>query len=124
VRWLAILSVCALVSCVGSKETFHVRQFHLRALKPETAGVDSIRAEIQKRFHGAVSEEEKRNRLGHYYTIKWDGPEGRAPAGRKGYRELQLIGPAYLEGGRVLAWHMSFYRGTELIDTRQSYLWE
>jgi hypothetical protein len=150
VRWLAILSVCALVSCSGSKETFHVRQFHLRALKPETAGVDSIRAEIQKRFHGAVSEEEKRNRLGHYYTIKWDGPEGRekeavrlvfqyrqaatgskvhqmevrAPAGRKGYRELQLIGPAYLEGGRVLAWHMSFYRGTELIDTRQSYLWE
>ena len=99
---------------------------------------------------GAVSEEDQRNRLGHYYTIKWDGPEGReneavrlvfqyrqaasgsevrqmevkAPAGRKGHREIQVIGPSYLEGGRVLAWHLSFYRGTDLIETRQSYLWD
>lgn len=150
VRWLVILSVLGLVSCAGPKETVSIRQYHLRVLKPDTAGVDSIRAENLKRFHGAVSQEEQRNRLGHYYTIRWDGPEGResepvrivfqyrqaatgskvlkmeveAPAGQKGKTELQLIGPAYLEGGRVLAWHMSFYRGVDLIETRQSYLWE
>ncbi|MFP6880020.1 MAG: hypothetical protein VCA34_03670 [Roseibacillus sp.] len=150
VRWLVILGVFGLIGCAGPKGAVHIRQFHLRALASNTGGVGSIRAENLKRLHGAVSTEEQRNRLGHYYTIKWDGPTGRenepvrivfryrqaatgseilrmestAPGGRKGKVELRLIGPAYLEGGHVLSWHMSFYRGGDLIETRQSYLWE
>lgn len=149
-RWLLIFPVIGLLSCTGPKDSVQIRQFHLRSLTSDTAGVDSIRAENQKRLHGAVSAEERRNRLGHYYTIEWDGPEGSeqepvrlvfqyrqaatgsqilrreitASAGRKGKRELQIIGPAYLEGGRVLSWHLSYYRGDRLIESRQSFLWE
>ena len=108
------------------------------------------RAEQLNRFHGAVTAEERRNRLGHYYTIEWHGPEGQeekpirlvfryrqagagseirqlevsAPAGSKGKTELRITGPAYLEGGRILSWHLSYYRGDRLAETRQSYLWE
>ena len=105
------------------------------------------RAEQLNRFHGAVTAEERRNRLGHYYTIEWHGPEEKpvrlvfryrqagagseirqlevsAPAGSKGKTELRITGPAYLEGGRILSWHLSYYRGDRLAETRQSYLWE
>lgn len=146
---LLMMGLVALTSC-GSPKVLDIRQYHLRSLDADTGGIDSIRAEKLKRLHGAVSLEEQRQRLGHYYTIRWNGPEGRedqpvrvvfryrqaatasaiqtiereAPAGRKGMLEIHLTGPAYLEGGRVLSWHLGLYRGDELIATRQSYLWE
>ena len=146
---MLILWVFGLVSC-ASKESLHIRQYHLRTTDPDPGGGDSIKAEVQMRLHGAVSEEERRERLGHYYTIRWDGPKGHesepvrfvfryrqaatgstihrreveAPSGRKGKIEIQLTGSQYREGGRVLSWHLSFYRGDTLIETRQSYLWE
>ncbi|MBL47612.1 MAG: hypothetical protein CMP28_01480 [Roseibacillus sp.] len=114
------------------------------------SGVEALRAEQWYRFHGAVTTEERRNRLGHYYTIEWRGPaeleqepvrlvfrfrqaasgsevrrrEISAPAGLKGQAELRVIGPGYLKGGRVLSWHLSYFRGDTLVETRQSYLWE
>ncbi len=150
VRWLVMLGVLGLVSCAGRNGSVQIRQYHLRSLSPDTAGVAGIRAENLKRFYGAISAEERRQRLGHYYTIEWDGPEGQehepvrlvfryrqaatgskvhrreitASTGRKGKTELQIIGPGYLEGGRVLSWHLSYYRGKDLIESRQSYLWD
>jgi hypothetical protein len=147
---LAVLAALGLVSCSGTDDVVEVRQYHLRAINADTGGIPPIQAEKLKRLHGAVSIEEQRQRLGHYYTVSWDGPAGRegepvrvvleyrqastaskilrmeseAAAGRKGKLELQVTGPAYLEGGRVLSWHLSFYRGGELITTRQSYQWE
>ena len=150
VRGLVILAALVLVGCSAKPEALQIRQYHLRALKSDAAGVDSIRAENLKRFHGAVSTEDRLDRLGHYYTIKWHGPEGmegepvrlvfeyqqaatgsevlrreiRAPAGKKGKTELQIIGPDYRKKGRVLAWRLSFYRGDHLVTTKQSYQWE
>lgn len=146
---MALLGVCGLVSC-GSPEVLEIREYHLRALDADTGGVDSLQAEKLMRLHGAVSVEEQRQRLGHYYTVRWNGPEGReaepvrlifrfrqaatgravrrmeleGPAGRQGSVEFQIIGAPYLEGGGVLAWHLSYYRGGDLVATQQSYLWE
>ena len=149
-RYLALLAVLGLVSCSRTKDVVSIRQYHLRSISADTGGVDSLRAERLKRLYGAVSAEEMRTRLGHYYTIRWDGPPGsagqpvrilfeyrqaatgsevrslevKAPPGRKGVVELRIIGPRYLQGGRVLAWRLSFFRGEQLVQTRQSYLWE
>ncbi len=149
-RILAILAALGLASCSGSKDAVEIRQDHLRAVEDDPDVVASIRAEQLKRLHGAVSAEERRQRLGHYYTIRWDGPEGRegepvrvlfrfrqaatgsairrmeatSPAGRKGAVEFRVTGSQYLERGRVLAWHLSFFRGGELMETHQSFLWE
>lgn len=150
VRWLVILGAVGLISCGGTKGVVNLRQYHLRSVSADTGGIESIRAEKLKRLHGAVSAEERRNRLGHYYIIRWKGPKGREadpvrilfqyrqaatgsairrmettlPGTRKGVTEFQVTGPTYLEGGRVLAWHLGFYRGEELVETLQSYLWD
>ena len=42
----------------------------------------------------------------------------------EGVAEFQVTGSDYLEGGRVLSWHISYYRGERLVETRQSYLWQ
>lgn len=150
VRNLALGVLLVLSSCGGPERALEIRQYHLSSLDADTGGVDSIRAEKLKRLHGAVSTEEQRDRLGHYYTIRWRGPEGREempvrivfayrqaatgseihrveverPAKRRGAVEIRITGSNYLEGGRVLAWQLSYYRGDDLIATRQSYLWE
>jgi hypothetical protein len=149
VRWLVIPAFLGLISCSASRNSLEVRQYHLRSLELER-DMNAPRAEQLNRFHGAVTDEERRNRLGHYYTVEWQGPEDHEgkpvrlvfryrqakagseirqlvrsfPPGMKGKSELRITGPAYLNSGRVLAWHLSYYRGEHLVETRQSYLWE
>ena len=148
-RWLAIPAVLGLISCSAPRSFLEVRHYHLRSLAV-VRGTDAPRAEQLHRFHGAVTAEERRNRLGHYYTVEWHGPEGQeekpvrlvfryrqaatgseirrlvvpAPSGSAGKTEFRITGPAYLKGGRVISWHLGYYRGDQLVGTRQSYLWE
>ena len=148
-RWLAILAFPGLISCSAPRSFLEVRHYHLRSLEM-LRGLDAPRAEQLHRFHGAVTARERRNRLGHYYTVEWHGPEGQeekpvrlvfryrqvgtgseirslvvpASSGSTGKAELRVAGPAYQEGGRVTSWHLGYYRGDQLIETRQSYLWE
>ena len=149
VRWLAIFGTLGLLSCSGPRSALEIRHYHLRALAVENE-LEVLRGEQWYRFHGAVTAEERRNRLGHYYGIEWRGPEEleqrpvrlvfryrqaatgsegqqrvvSAAAGFDGKAELQITGPGYLKGGRVLSWHLSYYRGDQLVETRQSYLWK
>lgn len=134
------------VSC-GSPDTLRVRQFHLRDTKAATGDL-FIRAEMNKRLHGAVTEEEQTLRKGNYYHIRWNGLSGAkpvrvvfeyrqtrtgakikryektAPASAKGDLEVKIAGMDYLKNGRVLAWRASLYDGKELVAQKQSYLWD
>ena len=149
-RWLVLLGVLGLVCCSPSSDVVRIRQYHLRSLEAAELQNAPLRAEALRRFHGAVSEEEQRERLGHYYTVYWDGPEGREgdpirilfeyrqaatgadislmsadlPGEARGKVEFQVTGPAYLRAGRVLAWRLRFFRAGELIETHRSYMWE
>lgn len=142
----------ALGACSGSgpQDVVDIREYHLRSVDADTGDVASLRAEKLRRLRGAVSLEQQRQRLGYYYTIRWNGPAGRedepvrvlfkyrqaatgsdiktreltAPAGEDGSLELKIIGDRYLEGGNVLSWHLSFFRGEQLVETHESYLWE
>lgn len=107
--------------------------------------------EKERHLRGAVSMEERRARLGQYYTLVWDDPEGvgqgdarlvfqyqqGASASRvkqmvrdfpasdsQGVTEFAVIGEDYFKNGRVLAWKASLQRGSRVIATRQSYLWQ
>ncbi len=138
-----------LVSCGGTREVLEVKQFHLRSTETPRGENEVVRGEKLKRLHGAVSAAERRDRLGYYYMVRWTGPAGRendpvrlefdyqqATTGSKvlhmeqelpgtaaGKTEIQVTGPAYQTGGRVLAWQLRMYRGEDLVDTRRSYLW-
>jgi len=138
-----------MVSCGGRQEGLEVKAFRLRSAEEVKEENPVVRGERLKRLHGAVSMAERRERLGDYYTVHWDGPAGtegqevrivfeyrQAATGAKvlsmteerpgtatGTVEFTVTGPAYQQGGRVLAWRIRLYRGGELMDTKRSYLW-
>ncbi len=94
--------------------------------------------------------EERKQRLGQYFTVAWRDAEGvgmspvevifeyqqGATASRvkrmsksfpatdvEGTAEFAVIGDDYFVGGRVLAWRVSVRRGDQEFASRQSYLW-
>ena len=142
---LALLTLI-LASC-GSSEQFRIRQFHLRT--DEVAdGNEFIRAEMNKRLYGAVTEKERELRKGHFYAVSWRELSGTRPVkvlfeyrqqttGAKlkkmtrvlppsveGRTEFQITGSDYYENGRVLAWRMSLFDGSKVVSRKQSFLWE
>ena len=149
VRWLVFPAFLGVISCSSTNSILDFRHYHLRSL--EVDGEVSVpRAEQLRRFHGAVTTKEKRDRLGYYYRVEWNGPVDEArepvrmvfryrqaatgsaireivkesPPTLQGELDFQVTGESYLQGGRILAWHLSYYRGAHLVETRQSYLWE
>ncbi|NNM30562.1 MAG: hypothetical protein HKO57_13665 [Akkermansiaceae bacterium] len=127
-----------------------MKQFHLRKTEAGLGEDEVVRAEKLKRLHGAVSLEERQNRMGQYFGVKWDGPPGREsepvrlvfefqqaatgstirraehllPGTATGKAEFRVIGPAYLKGGRVLAWRLRMFRSGDEVAVKRSYLWE
>jgi len=110
-----------------------------------------IRMEKERRLRGAVSMEERRERLGQYYTLLWHDPDGADPGAVEvvfqyqqgatasrvkrltktfaasavaGSAEFAVIGENYFDGGKVLAWKATVLRGKRVLATRQSYLWQ
>lgn len=138
----------ALVLCsCSAPETLRVRQFHLRDIEAAD-GHDFIRAEMNKRLHGAVTLAERNLRRGNYYHVRWRGLSGTgqvkirfeyrqartgaqvkervitAEGSRKGSREIVVGGREYLRDGHVQSWRVSLFDGERLVATKQSYLWE
>lgn len=110
-----------------------------------------VRMEKSRHLLGAVSMEERRNRLGQYYTLIWNDPDGAGrgevelvfqyqqgataslvkrmaktfpSAARDGQVEFAVIGENYFKGGKVLAWKATLERGGKVIATEKSYLWQ
>ena len=107
--------------------------------------------EKARRLHGAVSMEERRQRLGQYYTLIWHDPAGAGqgpvearfeyrqgssgsrvkqlsrafPASAsEGTAEFAVIGDDFLTQGKVLAWRASVRRAGREVAHQQSYLWD
>ncbi len=137
-------------SCAGPDNLLTVKQFYVRDEKDDQDIEPMIRAEKNRIFHGAVSMEERRGRLGQYYTVLWNDSEGAgsshtvvfefqqggsgslikkrtvsfANGDASGKAAFSVIGDDYFKSGKVLAWKISLLRGKEVISTKQSYLWQ
>ena len=95
--------------------------------------------------------EERRQRLGQYYTLVWHDPAGvgqgavevvfqyqqGATASRvkrmtrqfpasaaEGIVDFAVVGEDYFKGGKVLAWKATVSRGGRELASRRSYLWQ
>ncbi len=145
-RLLLAIAALGLASC-GSPETLRVRQFHLQETNP-AQGHPFIRAEMNKRLHGAVTLAERAMRQGNFYHVRWHGLSGsdsvslvfeyrqtRSGAAVKkrvvtlgatsrGEHELAVTGRDYLVDGHVQSWRVRLYDGKTLVASKQSYLWE
>lgn len=128
-----------------------MKQFQLRDQVRDLGNEPMVRMEKERRLRGAVSMEERRQRLGQYYTLLWQDPSGvgkgpvevvfqyqqGATASRvkrmtrefpasaaDGVAEFAVIGDDYFTGGRVLTWKATVFRGGRQLASRQSYLWQ
>jgi len=139
------LSACSTTGdSVGKVKIFRLDPSAQRVM----AGDPAIDFERRHRLHGALTTEEVTKRTGNYYTVFWSVADRTSPVTlRFDYRqaksgslvrtieqtvdqprhtnttEFQITGPAYVEGGKVLAWRVSLVRGTQTLATRESYLW-
>jgi len=149
VKQIPVLAlVLFMAACAGQPDNLVVKQFVLRDHGDRPSEEPMIRMEKLRRLHGAVSDEERRQRLGQYFTLVWRDPEGAGsggvvavfeyqqggshvkkmtrafPAGATdGVADFAVIGDDYFINGRVLAWRASVTRGGREIASRQSYLW-
>ena len=148
---LCLVAVVFLGACSDSPETLTVKQFQVRDQVRNPADNPMVRMEKQRRLRGAVSMEERRQRLGQYYTVRWNDPAGAgqgdvkvvflyqqgATASRvkrmtrsfsssstSGAADFAIIGDDYFNGGKVLAWKAVVTRGDRELASRQSYLWQ
>jgi hypothetical protein len=146
-----LLAALLLGACAGPPQALVVKQFQLRDQTRDSADEPMVRMEKERRLRGAVSMAERKEKLGQYYTLLWSNPEGAglgmvevifqyqqgATASRvkrmsksfdsadmEGVAEFAVIGESYFDGGKVLAWKATLQRGTRVIATQQSYLWQ
>lgn len=140
------LAACLLASCAGPDDALVVKQFTLRDQETGAENDPMMRNEKLRRLYGAVSMEERKGRLGQYYTALWKADPGLEksvvfryqqggstikemrrdlPAGTaEGKESFAVIGDDYFNNGRVLAWKMDLIVGGQTIASKQSYLWE
>lgn len=143
---LALLTICLLAACSSQTEPLVVKQFTLRDQDGFKEKDPMVRIEKLSRLYGAVSLEERKGRLGQYYTALWSADPGAEkeivfsyqqggskvkemrrsiPAGTAaGKEEFAIIGDDYFTNGRVLTWKMDLVVGGETISSKKSYLWE
>lgn len=143
---LGSLASAILTSC-GSQDALKVKQFTLREVDPLFNDDDFLRGERQKRLYGAISQEERADRIGQYYSVRWranptgeevrvrfdyrqaasgsriQSLEHRTAAASSGFVEFTVTGESYRKSGRVLAWRMQLYQGEDLLSEETSYLW-
>jgi hypothetical protein len=142
--------VLILGSC-STNEVLEVRQFHLRTTEVESMKEAAmVRGEQMYLMRGAVSNQERRERLGQYYTVNWENGGKYAeplkivmeyqqaatgsevlsmskdlPVGEQsGVVEFSVAGESYRTRGRVLAWRVQMFSAGKVVAEKRSYLWK
>lgn len=150
-KYPLIFATCLLGACSPQTEPLVIKQFTLRDQDTQGESDPMVRNEKLRRLHGAVSMEERKGRLGQYYTVLWNDPAtGKtakisreirfqylqggsrvktmtrtlSPDQSTGKVDFAIIGDDYFKNGRVLAWKMDLTIDGVAIASKQSYLWE
>jgi hypothetical protein len=144
-----------LMSCstkqVGAGATItKVNPYHLADItRPIEAEDPSIRFERDAVLHGAISNAERLERQGDYFTIFWKATDRSQPLKvRLEYRQkltgltvktveqevtdvrrtnttkFSFVGNEYVSHGPVTSWRASIVRGKDTLVDYKSYLWE
>lgn len=147
---LLLTLAMVLAACSTGSDPLTVKTFVLRDQERDAGGDPWARMEKESRLRGAISMEERRQRLGQYYTVLWRDPaiksgpvtvtfeyqQGKTGSQIKrisqtfpatdseGRASFAVIGDDYIQNGRVLAWQITLRRGDREIASRRSYLWK
>lgn len=147
----AILAIL-LASCAGSGANSAIRKvqmFHLKSAAPMDSKDRLIQSETKKRLWGAISNTERHERLGNYYTVHWHTNDTANPVvvkfdyrqantgsktfsmeqtysspRRSSKTDFTVTGPAYHTQGRVVAWRIQVVQAGQVIGEETSFLWD
>lgn len=151
-KFTAAIPFLCLAACSAPVQPLVIKQFTLRDQENSVADDPMVQNEKLRRLHGAVSIEERKQRLGQYYVVLWNAVAAAENAKEKeivfryqqgasgsrikemrrslptgsssGKEEFSIIGDNYLKNGRVLAWKIDLTANGKTIASKQSYLWE
>ncbi|MBC8125851.1 MAG: hypothetical protein H8M99_01705 [Gloeobacteraceae cyanobacterium ES-bin-144] len=148
---ISLAAALLLVAYAGTNQALSVKQFLLRDEERHDSDQPYARMEKETHLRGAVSMAERRQRLGQYFTARWNDSAGvnQAPvtilfqyqqgatasrvkhmtkefpaSAAGGAAEFAVIGDDFFVGGRVLAWKVTASRGKRELASQQSYLWQ
>lgn len=152
---LASLPIIFLSACSTSKQpegdTVMKRPdyFFLDPTARVQAVDDMVRFESNYLLYGAVSNEERREREGHYYSFPWKTSDKVSEAAllfeyrqantgaevhalrvpiedvrRRNVTHVQIVGEPYQLNGKVTAWRATVERNGSAVSSKQSYLWD
>lgn len=147
-KQLLVLLSLIFVSCVSEPVGLTVKQYHLRENMFNQDEDQMARGEVQRHLHGAVTVEERRQKIGQYYHVIWKQPMAsvepveivfeylQAGSGSKMKRLVQsgsvtdqhdtyftITGNDYRKNGRVLAWRVTARQDGKIVASEQSYMW-
>ncbi|TAE91525.1 MAG: hypothetical protein EAZ81_06040 [Verrucomicrobia bacterium] len=71
-KWLLALALIVLASCSGDPQGLTVKQYHLRESMFRENNDLMARGEVQRLLHGAVTVEERLQKVGQYYHVIWN----------------------------------------------------
>ena len=148
----ALALVINLVSCAGGGADTAIRKvqmFHLKTPNPVASKDYLISSETKKRMWGAISNQERMERVGNYYTVHWRTNDSATPVvvkmeyrqantgsklytqektyaspGTSNKTEFTVTGQAYQTQGRVVAWRIQVIQGGQVIGQETSFLWD
>jgi hypothetical protein len=144
------LASCSTKSVGEGATIYKVNPYHLIDAKEQGKAADrSLRFEHERKLHGAISDAERAERQGDYYTVFWKVKDRSQPVtvrfeykqkatglklkvleqevtdiGRSNTTDFSVIGNDYLVNGPVTAWRVVLLRGKDTLVTYNSYLWE
>lgn len=149
-RAFPLAIVLATLGACSAPSALQVKSFMLRDQTLDPNADPWTRMEKGSRLRGAISMEERRQRLGQYYDVLWNDSDissGEAkvvfeyqqggsaskikrmtrvfPAAEtQGRASFAVVGDDHVRNGRVLAWRATLFRGAKQVACRQSYLWQ
>lgn len=159
VRMLAIagVSLTALNSCqstpdvdVADSAITKVDYYHLKQAGNARESQDPmIYTEASYYLHGALTNQERADRVGNYYTIYWETEDEVSPVNiqfqyrqantgsevkmqeqtftnhkGKGRAKINILGQDYRRDGRVIAWKATATQNGVEIGSQASFLWK
>jgi hypothetical protein len=131
-------------------DSFRVVKVFSQTVDPDKNGkvnLVALKAEIDRRYYGAINSFERRQREGNYYTIQWKAPKSADLTVRLEYRqqklgshvqamdaryqasggtmstEFSILGDDYYQDGPVVAWRVLLIERGRIVGVQQSFLW-
>ena len=131
----------------GPVKITKVNPYHLESTLIVDTDDQMVEFEHRRHLHGAVTSDEYRSRMGHYYSVFWKSTTNQSVTVRLDYRQgstgskvlskeffiakpkrsnvtkFEVTGDEYRDGGKVTQWKASVIENGSVVAEYKSYLW-